>query len=70
LVCIGKGVEPIVDYLEVGGIAVDRFCDTSAPGVFDAGDVGVTRNPITGEGVVTGFWTNAAEMGRCGGRDR
>ena len=75
LVCIGKGVEPIVDYLEGGGITldggivVDRFCGTSAPDVFAAGDVGVTSNPITGEPVVTGLWTNAAEMGRCAGRN-
>ena len=75
LVCIGKGVEPIVGYLEGsgvdldGGIVVDRFCETSASGVFAAGDVGVTHNPITGERVVTGLWTNAAEMGRCAGRN-
>lgn len=75
LVCIGKGVEPIVDYLVGSGIAlergivVDRHCETSAPGVFAAGDVGVTHNPITGEPVVTGLWTNAAEMGRCAGRN-
>jgi len=75
LVCIGKGVEPIVDYLAGSGIAlergivVDRHCETSAPGVFAAGDVGVTHNPITGEPVVTGLWTNAAEMGRCAGRN-
>jgi NAD(P)H-nitrite reductase large subunit len=75
LVCIGKGVEPIVDYLAGSGIAlergivVDRHCETSAPGVYAAGDVGVTHNPITGEPVVTGLWTNAAEMGRCAGRN-
>jgi NAD(P)H-nitrite reductase large subunit len=75
LVCIGKGVEPIVGYLEGsgvdldGGIVVDRFCETSASRVFAAGDVGVTHNPITGERVVTGLWTNAVEMGRCAGRN-
>ncbi len=75
LVCIGKGVEPIVDYLAGSGIALergivaDRHCETSAPGVFAAGDVGVTHNPITGEPVVTGLWTNAVEMGRCAGRN-
>jgi NAD(P)H-nitrite reductase large subunit len=75
LLCIGKGVEPIVDYLAGSGIAlergivVDRHCETSASGVFAAGDVGVTHNPITGEPVVTGLWTNAAEMGRCAGRN-
>jgi NAD(P)H-nitrite reductase large subunit len=75
LVCIGKGVAPIVDYLEGGGIdldggiVVDRFCETNVPGVFAAGDVGVTSNPITGERVVTGLWTNAVEMGRCAGRN-
>ncbi len=36
--------------------------------MFAAGDVAVTHNPITGEPVVTGLWTNAVEMGRCAGR--
>jgi len=31
--------------------------------------VAVTLDPITGERIVTGLWTNAAEMGSCAGRN-
>jgi NAD(P)H-nitrite reductase large subunit len=73
LVCIGKGVEPVIDYLEGSGIGIDtgvvanEYTETGTEGVYAAGDVAVTYNPVSGEPVVTGLWTNAAEMGRCAG---
>lgn len=73
LVCIGIGVEPNTACLKNSGIRVDVgvVTDThtacSAPNVFAAGDVAVTFDSITGEPVITGLWTNAAEMGRCAG---
>lgn len=73
LVCIGIGVKPNTACLKNSGIRVDVgvVTDThtacSAPNVFAAGDVAVTFDPITGESVITGLWTNAAEMGRCAG---
>ena len=75
LVCIGKGVEPITDYLENSGINIDKgivaneFTETNMPGIFTAGDAAVTFNPVSGEPVITGLWTNAAEMGKCAGRN-
>jgi NAD(P)H-nitrite reductase large subunit len=72
MVCIGKGVQPNVNFdLEGiridGGVVADRFTACSAPNVYAAGDVAVTFDPITGGRIITGLWTNAAEMGRCAG---
>ena len=71
IVMIGKGVRPNAGFLKTSGIAldqgviVDEFTRSSLPNVFAAGDVAVTFNPITGERIMTGLWTNAVEMGRC-----
>ena len=73
IVCIGKGVLPNVDFLEQSdievdrGVVVDRYATTNIDNIFAAGDVAVTFDPITGERIVTGLWTNAVEMGRCAG---
>ena len=73
MVCIGKGVFPNVDFLEQSdvqvdqGVVVDKFTACNAANVFAAGDVAVTFDPITGNRIVTGLWTNAVEMGRCAG---
>ncbi len=73
MVCIGKGVRPNTQWIDDGGIdvrsgvVVDKFTRTIVPGVYAAGDVAVTYDPITGDPMVTGLWTNAVEMGRCAG---
>ena len=73
MVCIGKGVRPNVEFLAGSkiladrGIVVNRFTACNIPDTFAAGDVAVTFDPITGERITTGLWTNAAEMGRCAG---
>lgn len=73
MVCIGKGVHPNVDFIEAKGIrvdrgvVVDRYTRSSSAGVYAAGDVAVTFDPISGDRIVTGLWTNAVEMGRCAG---
>jgi NAD(P)H-nitrite reductase large subunit len=73
LVCVGIGVKPNTACLENSGIRVDDgvFTDAhtacSAPNVFAAGDVAMAFDPITGNPIVTGLWTKAAEMGRCAG---
>ena len=72
MVCIGKGVQPNVNFGHEGiqidrGVVVDSFTASSAPNVYSAGDVSVTFDPITGGRIVTGLWTNAVEMGRCAG---
>ncbi len=73
MICIGKGVNPNVDFLESNGIqidkgvVVDRYTRCNADDVHAAGDVAVTFDPISGDRIVTGLWTNAVEMGRCAG---
>jgi nitrite reductase (NADH) large subunit len=73
IVCIGKGVSPNVAFIDEkqihldGGVVVDRFTRCNAPDVYAAGDVAVTFDPITGDRIMTGLWTNAVEMGRCAG---
>ncbi len=75
IVCIGKGVEPVIDYLANSGIhtdqgiVADEFTMTSKDSVFAAGDVAVTYDPVTAKPVLTGLWTNAVEMGRCAGKN-
>ncbi|MBU0996214.1 MAG: FAD-dependent oxidoreductase [Proteobacteria bacterium] len=75
MVFIGKGVRPCVDFLgdsgiEIdSGVVVDRYTKSSMNDIFAAGDVAVTFDPITGERIVTGLWTNAAEMGTCAGKN-
>ena len=75
MVCIGKGVRPNVEWLTDSGIrlaegvVVDRYTKTNIDGVYAAGDVAVTFDPITEEPIMTGLWTNAMEMGRCSGRN-
>ena len=73
MVCIGKGVQPNVDFLDSDsievekGVVVDAFTQCSTADIFAAGDVAVTFDPISGGRIVTGLWTNAVEMGRCAG---
>lgn len=73
MVCIGKGVRPNAVWaadgtVDVdGGVVVDQFTGSSADHIYAAGDVAVTFDPITGDRMVTGLWTNAVEMGRCAG---
>ncbi|MEW6616197.1 MAG: FAD-dependent oxidoreductase [Thermodesulfobacteriota bacterium] len=75
MVCIGKGIRANVEFLDKSGIlvdqgvVVDKFTRSNIQNVFAAGDVAVTFDPITGERIVTGLWTNAAEMGNCAGRN-
>ena len=75
IVCIGKGVRPNVEFLAGsnvqvdGGVVADEYTACNAPGVYTAGDVAVTFDPITGERMMTALWTNAVEMGRCAGRN-
>jgi nitrite reductase (NADH) large subunit len=73
MVCIGKGVRPNTDWIDKtqipvdGGVVVDKYTSTRAADVFAAGDVAVTFDPISGDPMITGLWTNAVEMGRCAG---
>lgn len=73
MICIGKGVVPNIGWLDQNGVrleegvVVDKNTQTNVPDIYAAGDVAVTFDPITGEPMMTGLWTNAVEMGRCAG---
>ncbi len=75
MVFIGKGVRPNTAFLSSTGLDVKKgvpvnvHTETAIPGIFAAGDTAVTFDPVTGESIVTGLWTNAVEMGRCAGKN-
>jgi NAD(P)H-nitrite reductase large subunit len=73
MVFIGKGVVPNTALLRGSGIELEEGViagddtATSAAGVFTAGDVAMTYDPVLEKRIHTGLWTNAVEMGRCAG---
>ena len=69
LVVVGVGTAPRIELarnagLQIdGGIAVDEFLQTSAPGVFAAGDVAAAWHPGLGRRVRVEHWANAKQQG-------
>ncbi len=67
------GVRPNVELAQKAGltvnqaVVVDSYLRTSAPEIYAAGDVAETTDLVTGQGLVSGLWTNAVEMGRLAG---
>lgn len=70
MVVIGAGVTPETGFLEGSGIAVDngivvdRFLQTSQPGVFAAGDVANFFDPVFSRQRRVEHWDNAIRQGR------
>jgi 3-phenylpropionate/trans-cinnamate dioxygenase ferredoxin reductase subunit len=68
-VVVGVGVRPRIELAERAGIAVgdgilaDERLQTSAPGVFVAGDAAGAQHPFYGERVRVEHWANALEQG-------
>jgi 3-phenylpropionate/trans-cinnamate dioxygenase ferredoxin reductase subunit len=59
----------VVAGLEVsGGVVVDERLESSAPGVFAAGDVASALRPSTGKHVRVEHWANAIEQGERAAR--
>jgi len=75
MVLIGKGVSPNIDFLDKSSIRIDRgvvadeYTATNIPDVYAAGDVAESFDLLSGKKIISGLWTNAAEMGRCAGRN-
>lgn len=73
LVVLATGITPNVELaraagLEVGtGIAIDRRCLTSAPGVYAAGDCAEGPDLLTGEKAVHAIQPTAVDHGRVAG---
>jgi 3-phenylpropionate/trans-cinnamate dioxygenase ferredoxin reductase component len=72
---VGVGVEPRTGLAAEAGIAVDNgilvdeHLQTSAPGVFAAGDVANSHHPFYGERIRVEHWANALNQGPAAARN-
>lgn len=73
LLAVAVGVRPRLELAIASGLAVDRgiltneYLETSAPGVFAAGDAAQVYDPVTRGALLDTLWASALQQGRIAG---